>query len=109
MNKNEGEQDFTAEEREAIMACPPKGVKELAAKLGATARSVYSMRMFLLKERKSNGLSKPVKFAAEPQMDYLKAEADGQILIKFGKSSMLINKNEVSVIELSEAGILIAK
>lgn len=109
MKSNEEEKDFTAEEREAIIACPPKGVKELAAKFGATAKSVYSMRMFLLKERKSNGLGKPVKFAAEPQMDYLKAEADGQILIKFGKSSMVLNKSEVSMIELSTEGILIAK
>lgn len=109
MKSNEEEQDFTPEEREAIMTCPPKGVKELAAKIGATARSVYSMRMFLLKERKANGFSKSTKFAAKPQVDHLKEEADGVILIKFGKSSMVLNKSEVSMIELSTEGILIAK
>lgn len=109
-SNEEEEQDFTPEERERIISCAPKNVRALAAELGATTRGVASMRQYLQKERKkANGTGRHIKLAVKPQVNHLDEEANGVILVKFGKSSMVLNKSEVSMIELSTEAILIAK
>lgn len=103
------DEDFTPAEQRRILDASYKEQKALASELGTTLASVRKMRQWLGK----NGLAE-TRMAAAPvtRKKHSHAEegtSDTHILIKFGNSSMMLKKDEVSVVEVSAGGIMIIK
>lgn len=102
-------EDFTSAEQRRILSTSAKEDRNLATALKTTIASVKSMRRYLQK----NG-AEETKMAAAPatRKKYSHMEestSDTHIMIKFGDSTMMLKKDEVSMVEVSVAGIMIIK
>lgn len=102
------DEDFTLAEQRKILDTPYKEQKALANDLGTTLASVRKMRQWLGK----NGLVE-TRIAASPAVKRHshseEATSTTHIMLKFGGSSMLLRKDEVSVVEVGSNGIRILK
>lgn len=96
--------DFTKEEGKIILNTPTKFDKKLAAELDTTIRSVRAMRNWLTHPDGAKAAPK-VKIPQVVQTVNIPVVTDDVILIRFKGSVMVLKKNEVSMIEISESGI----
>lgn len=102
MKKN---QDFTTEDIERIMSTDRTSDGALAKEWGITRASVSAMRRHL-----QDQAPKVLAAARMPAAKTRKVVEDENILvIQFGESTMMLNKEDVSMIRITPAGITIAR
>lgn len=104
--------DFTTQEKRIILTTPSN--KEAAKRIGATIDSVVAMRAWLGQEEEPQvrlaAKAKTPKVYTTKEIENISEEVfDNKLLVKFGESTMILNKDEVSSIQIGEGGILILR
>lgn len=109
--KSDGE-EFTTQEKRVILTTPDN--KEAAGKIGATVASVKEMREWLGQEEEPQvrmaAKAKIPRIYSIEEIEEIDEEAfDNKLLVRFGDSTMILNKSEISSIQIGEGGILITR
>lgn len=109
--KSDGE-EFTTQDKRVILTTPDN--KEAAGKIGATVASVREMREWLnqveVPQVRMAAKSKIPRIYSIEEIEEIGEEAfDNKLLVRFGDSTMILNKSEVSSIQIGEGGILITR
>lgn len=107
-NGKDEDSDFTAQEKRIILTTPNN--KEAAERIGATETSVKNMREWLGQQEEPQ-----VRMAAKPKVQEVDLDElgeqvfDNKLYLRVGASTMILDKDEVSSIQVQENGILILK
>lgn len=107
-NGGSEDNDFTAQEKRIILTTSSN--KEAAERIGATEASVKEMREWLGQQEEPQ-----VRMAAKPKVQEVDIDDiedqmfNNKLYLRFGSSTMILDKDEVGSIQIQESGVLILK